>query len=254
MLLWMMLGGLAIAPSDAQAIEAYPGSTWGNVSYSPNDESGNRVMGWVNQGIDWTTLPGGVVVNTFAEYRYRDRSKQPEYYNSQGPALGLELKWSVLKLGVNHYWETMPDYPGGAQHSSIRQYYLTGFTDWDLTKKADLRVPGAIGLPGSVWFNMNYDINGLTGSGGMGWINQGIDWFTLSGGAVFTTYAEYRYRARTKLDEFYDARGPVLGLEFRMPLVRVGADYYWQYFPVQNERINYLEFYLTWYVDWDLKK
>ena len=36
-------------------------------------------------------------------------------------------------------------------------------------------------LPGSTWVNINYSDRGIVGSGAMGWINQGIDWFTVTG-------------------------------------------------------------------------
>ncbi len=251
---WLLLAGVLFAPGEARAIEGLPGSAWGIVTKSSSEVNGSGGMGWINQGIDWTTLPGGIVLNTFAEYRLRERSRQPEYYNAQGPALGVELRKSFLRLGADYYRETLPDYPGGAHHSTVRELYLAGYKSWDLTTQAGLRLPGATGLPGAIWFSLVHDINGPTGSGGMGWINQGIDWITVPGGAVLNTYAEYRYRTRSKLEDYYDARGPAVGLEFRKPLFRIGADYYWQYYPVLEERSKDLEFYLTWYVDWDLAK
>jgi hypothetical protein len=250
---------LLFAAGEAKAIDGYPGSTWGIITDSSSNLSGSGGMGWVNQGIDWTTLPGGVELNTFAEYRFRDRSRQPQYYDAQGPAVGLELKKYFLRLGVDYYWEYLPDYPGGARRSSNRELYLADYYGWDLAKTTGLRIPGAIGLPGGLWFNLSHNIHGLTGSGGMGWVNQGIDWFTLPGGFVFATYAEYRYRTRTKLEDFYDARGPAVGLEFKKPLFRLGADYYRQHDPALKDpllekRSKGLELYATWYVDWDLRK
>lgn len=250
----IVIAVLLHAAATANALEGFPGSTWGIVNDSSGEVSGSGGMGWINQGVDWIVLPGGVVLNTFAEYRFRSRSRQPEYYNARGPAAGLEFRKSMFRLGADYYWETMPNYPGGARHSTIRELYLAGYNSWDLTKNADLHLPGAIGLPGALWFNLAHDVKGLTGSGGMGWINQGIDWFTLPGGAVMNTYAEYRYRSRTKLEDYYDARGPAVGIELRKPLFRIGADYYWQHYPVLEERSHELEFYLTWYVDWDWKK
>lgn len=249
----LVLLGLLFFASAARAIEGYPGSTWGVVTDSSSDVSGSGNMGWVNQGIDWITLPGGVVLNTFAEYRYRDRSRQPEYFSAQGPAVGLEFRKSFLRLGASYYRETLPNYPNAPQRSTTRETYLAGYYAWDLAGTAELHTPGAIGLPGAVWFNLSHNINGLTGSGGMGWINQGIDWFTLPGGAVCATYAEYRYRARTKFEDYYDVRGPAVGLEFKKPLFRIGTNYSWQYYPVLEQRSSALEFYATWYIDWDLK-
>ncbi len=255
----VLCGLIFFSPPAAQAIEGLPGSTWGTITdsfhgYGP--ANGVGAMGWVNQGIDWTTLPGGITFNTYAEYRYRERAQNEQYYNAQGPALGLEFKYSFLKLGADYYWEKLPKWPGGAQRSNTREYYLTGYYNWDLNKATGLNSSKIVGLPGSVWFNMTYDAKGLTGSGVMGWINQGIDWTTLPGGIIFNTFAEYRYRERTKQFQYYDAQGPAVGIEFKKSVFRLGLDYYWETDPELQGRRNfgYYELYLTWYIDWDLKK
>lgn len=251
---WLALCILLNAASGATAIEGMPGSTWGNLTDSSSTVNCSGGMGWINQGIDWTTLPGGVVLNTFAEYRYRARSCQREYYDAQGPALGLELKKDFLRLGVGYYRETMPSYPGGPRRSATSELYLAGYRAWDLVPAAGLRMPGATGLPGGIWFNLTHNINGLTGSSGMGWVNQGINWFTLPGNIVFATFAEYRYRARSKLEDFYNVRGPAVGFELKQSEFRLGVNYSWQYYPVLEQRSSGLEAYLVWYIDWDLMK
>jgi hypothetical protein len=255
----LLCGCIFFFPAQAPAIEGFPGSTWGTVSdsfhgYGP--ANGLGAMGWVNQGIDWTTLPGGITFNTYAEYRYRERAQNRQFYDAQGPALGLEFKYSFLRLGADYYWEKLPKWPGGAQRSDNREYYLTGYYSWDLNKATGLNTSKVVGFPGSVWFNMTYDAKGLTGSGVMGWINQGIDWTTLPGGIIFNTFAEYRYRERTKQFQFYDAQGPAAGIEFKKSVFRLGLDYYWESDPELQGRRNfgYYELYLTWYIDWDLKK
>jgi hypothetical protein len=246
--------GIVFAVSTpALGIESLPGSSWGILTHSSNSLTGSGGMGWINQGIDWFTLPGGITFNTYAEYRYRERSRQNDFYNAQGPAVGLEFKKSIFKAGMDYYWENLPRFPGGGGRSHNREFYLTGYYGWDVNKLSNVHLPGIAGLPGAIWFNLTYDINGLTGSGGMGWINQGIDWFTLPGGITFNTYAEYRYRERTRLNDFYNAQGPVVGLEFKKAFFKVGTDYYWESYPELGQRSNYLEIYLTWYIDWDLK-
>jgi len=110
------------------------------------------------------------------------------------------------------------------------------------------------GLPGSTWGQTHYEGEGLTGPGALGWVNQGIDWTTLPGGVVFNTYAEYRFRLRTENKEFYNGYGPVLGLEFKKSIFSLGVDYYWERFPELSENSNRLQYYLTWYYSWDLKK
>jgi hypothetical protein len=249
---------LCFVSATASAIEGLPGSTWGNATdsfhgYAPS--TGWSEMTWINQGIDWFTLPGGITVNTYGEYRYRHRIQNKQYYDAQGPALGLEFKWTYFRLGTDYYWEKLPSWPGGVERSNNREYYLTGYYAWDLNKATGLNTSKIGGFPGGVWFNATYDAKGLTGSGFMGWINQGIDWATLPGGIVFNTFAEYRFRERTKQFEYYDAQGPAAGITFRKSVFTLGLDYYWETDPELHGDRNYgyYELFLTWYIDWDLK-
>ncbi len=241
----------------AHGIEGLSGSTWGNLTQSVNGLTGSGAEGWIRQGVDWFSLPGGITFDTYAEYRFRTRTKQQQYYNAQGPVLGLEFKKSSFRLGLDYYWEEYPDWPGGTQRSHNREFYLTGYYNWDARKLINLTSSKIVGLPGAVWFNLTYDINGLTGSGAQGWINQGLDWFTLPHDIIFNTYAEYRYRAQTKQREYYNAYGPALGIELKKSYFRLGTDYYWETYPDWPggaQHSNYLEVYLTWYIDWDLLK
>jgi hypothetical protein len=252
----VFLCGMLLAVSiPAQGIEGLPGSSWGYLTHSVQGLTGSGGAGWINQGIDWTTLPGDIIFNTYAEYRFRARTEQKDYYNSEGPAIGCELKKSFFRLGMDYYWERFPELD---TYSNTREFYLTGYYNWDLNTSLNTsRKPmplGIIGFPGAVWANLTYDVTGLTGSSAMGWINQGIDWIILPGGITLNTYAEYRFRARTKEKDYYDAEGPVIGLEFKKSFFRLGMDYYWERFPKLGEQSHSLEFYLTWYVNWDLKR
>lgn len=253
--LWMrtvlLCGLIFFVSTPAQGIEALPGSTWGNLTHSVQGLTGSSGIAWINQGIDWTKLPGDITVNTYVEYRYRARTEQNDYFNSEGPAIGCELKKSYFRLGIDYYWERFPKLD---TYSNNREFYLNGYYSWDLHTSRNPLPLGIIGFPGAVWANLTYDINGLTGSSAMGWINQGIDWITLPGGITFNTYAEYRYRARTKQNTYYDAQGPAVGLEFKKSFFRLGMDYYWERFPKLGEQSHSLEYYLTWYIDWDLKQ
>ncbi len=73
-----------LSPGPARGIEGLPGSTWGQLSYDADRLVGAGTMGYVNQWIDWAKLPGGIMVNTFAEFRYRLRSENREFYNDYG--------------------------------------------------------------------------------------------------------------------------------------------------------------------------
>lgn len=238
-------------PAETLAIEGLPGSTWGlvNDDYDKNGLTGSGAMGFVNQGINWFVLPGGAILNTYVEYRYRGRDKEKLYYNSYGPALGLELRKSYFTAGIDYYRERFPELK---ETSNSRSLYGTWYYDWQL-ERATRRYP-TLDFPGSSWGRVQYDLGGLTGSGAMGFINQGIDWFTFSGGIVVNTFVEYRYRGRTKERSFFNANGPAVGLELRKAFLRFGISHYWERFPVLNQSSNTAQLYVTWYYNWDLMR
>ncbi len=233
----------------AYEIEGLPGSTWGTVHYDINGLTGSGAMGFVNQGIDWFTLPGGAVVNTYVEYRYRGRTKEKLYYNSNGPAIGLELRKSYFTVGIDYYRERFPKLN---ETSNNRSLYGTWYYDWQLEKPK--KRFSTLSFPGFSWGRVHYDLGGLTGSGAMGFINQGIDWFTLPGNIVVNTFAEYRYRGRTEQEFFYNTHGPAVGLEFKKAFLRFGISHYWERFQVQNKTSNTAQLYVTWYYSWDLMR
>ena len=112
--------------------EGLPGSVWGILTHNDDQLIGNGAMGFVNQGIDWKTFPGKIVLNTFGELRYRLRSENRPYYNAYGEALGIELRKSSFHLGVDYLWER---YPELADYSNKVELYFTWFLDWDLKHK-----------------------------------------------------------------------------------------------------------------------
>lgn len=122
---------LMVSPRNAVAIDALPGSTWGTVSQDAENLEGPGAIGYLNQGIDWTTLPGGLVFNTFAELRYRFRGENKTFYNAYGPALGLELRKGSLHLGMDYYWQRFPELD---ESSNRLRYYLSWYYDWDLKR------------------------------------------------------------------------------------------------------------------------
>ena len=241
---------LIMAPllvKQAMAIEGLPGSTWEMISHDVDSLVGTGAMGYVNQGVDWVKLPGGITFNTFAEFRYRVRSENRPYFNAYGEALGIEFKKSIFHLGVNYLWE---NYPELSDHSNKFQYYLSGYYNWDLKSK---NLKFLKGFPGSTWDYISYDADSFIGAGAMGWVNQGIDWMTLPGGITFNTFAEFRYWLRSENRPYYNAYGQALGFEFKKSIFRLGADFFWETYPELNVVSNKVQFYLTWFYDWDLK-
>jgi len=236
-------------PVFALDIQGLPGSTWGTVSHDVDKLVGTGAMGYINQGIDWVKLPGEITFNTFAEFRYRFRNENKQFYNAYSPAVGLEFKRSPFRLGMDYAWER---FPGTGEQSNKVQYYLTWYYDWDL-KPASPSGLEVEGFPGSTWDTISHDVDSLVGTGAMGYINQGIDWVRLPGAVMFNTFAEFRYRFRGENKEFFNAYSKAVGLEFRRSPFHLGMDYVWERFPALGERSDKLQYYLTWYYDWDLK-
>jgi hypothetical protein len=118
-------------------LKGFPGSTWDQISYDADSFVGAGAMGYINQGVDWLTFPGGITFNTFAEFRYRFRSENKPYYNAYGEALGIEFKKSIFHLGADYYFER---FPALSDYSNKFQIYLTLFYDWDLKPKGSKQV------------------------------------------------------------------------------------------------------------------
>lgn len=233
-------------------VEAYPGSIWGSLSYDADKRNGanSAGMGFANQGIQWLTIPTNARLVTYAEYRRRARTYKPEYFDTGGPAVGVELRWDYLTVGVDYYWERLV----GAI-SNREQYYATFYYTWSLANE----LSWAEGLPGAVWLQATYDKDDYSGSGMMGFVNQGIQWVTLPGDIPFITYVEYRHRTRSKNQGYYDTKGPAAGFEFRKSYFTVGADYYWLR-ELDGPETNtvwaansHWQVYLTFFASWDLK-
>jgi len=127
----VLTGTLGLGMSWAVDIEALPGSTWGQATYEATGLTGPGVQGFVNQGIDWVTLPGKLTLNTFAELRYRVRENNKNFYNTYGPAVGVEFRRKPFHLGVDYYWERFPEL---SDSSNRLGYYLSWYYDWDLKR------------------------------------------------------------------------------------------------------------------------
>ncbi len=250
-LIWILALMLVCSPQ-ARALDyiGLPGSTWGQVTHDVDDLVGTGTMGYINQGIDWTKLPGDITFNTFAEFRYRFRGRNKEFYNAYSEAVGLEFKRSPFRLGMDYVWERFPNLEEGSHKV---QYYLSWYQGWDLGLTKKIGSLDILGLPGSTWGQVTHDVDDLVGTGTMGYINQGIDWTKLPGDIVFNTFLEFRYRFRSRNHDFFDAYSEAIGMEFKKSPFRLGLDYVFERFPGLNEGSSKIQFYLTWYYDWDLK-
>lgn len=234
------------------AITGFPGYTWGVVSDDINGDTGAGISTFVNQGVDWFILPHNITFNTYAEYRYKYRNRDKYWYDSNGPAIGLEFRKTPFSLGAEYFWEK---YTEQNKFDPSRRAYLTWYHDWYkyIRRRAMSRWFQIEAFSGSTWGRITYDFEGVTGAGVSTFINQGINWFTLPGEVTFNTYAEYRLSYRT-LDKYWNnTRGPALGMEFQKSPFRLGMDYYWETYTEQKITNDRWRVYINWYYGWDLK-
>lgn len=241
---------LIFFPSQSKAIEGLPGANWVFLSHDIHGLTGSGGMGWIEQGIDWVELPAHIMFNTYVQYSLRDRTKEEAYYDVRGPSIGLKFKKSYFDLGVNYYWLEYPELEGNDSDEEGFEATFSWYYWKDLKAKDSDFI--AEGFPLSTWGKLSHDGNGLTGSSAMGWIQQGIDWFTLPGNIVVDTYVKYSYRARTKEEEYFNAQGPSVGLEFTKSYFKAGISYYWEDYPELDERQDTAQYYFGWYYYWDL--
>ncbi|MDH3973126.1 MAG: hypothetical protein OEV42_02495 [Deltaproteobacteria bacterium] len=241
---------LFFLPLPSKAIEGLPGANWVFLSHDIHGLTGSGGMGWIQQGIDWVKLPGNIMVNTYAEYSVRDRTKKEDYYDVRGPSVGLNFEKSYFDLGVNYYWLK---YPELERKDKDEEGYEVTF-GWYYTRDLKAKDSGffVMAFPFSTWGKLSHDGNGITGSSAMGWIQQGIDWFTLPGGIMVDTYLKYSYRGRTKEEDYFNSQGPSVGLEFSKSYFKAGISYYWEEYPKLNERQDTAQYYFGWYYYWDL--
>ncbi len=256
-----MLLGLLLCPApkaNAYEVEGYPGSIWGGLTYDDDRLNGanSSAMGFVNQGIQWLTLPTDARLVTYAEFRRRTRTYKPEYFDTGGPAVGVELRWDYVTVGADYYWERHVFDPIVGSDSNRIQYYATLYYTWEIPNK----LTWAEGLPGTVWAQATADNDNYSGNSMMGFVNQGIQWFSLPGNIPFITYVEYRYRTRNINRGYYDTKGPAAGLEFRKSYFTFGVDHYWleEFDGPQSNPVwisnSHWQVYLTFYMSWDLKR
>ena len=240
---------LFLSPLSSSAIEGLPGANWVSLNHDVDGLTGSGGMGWINQGIDWMVLPGGITFNTYVEYGLRERSKEKEYFNARGPSVGIELSKSYFTAGVDYYWT---EYPELDEREEGHEYTFGWYYTKDLKPK-DSTLP-LEGIPFSTWGKLSNDASGFTGSGGMGWIRQGIDWFKLPGDIMVNTFVKYSYRGRENENEYYNAQGPSVGLEFTWSYFNAGVSRYWEEFPELNESQVTTQYFAGWYYPWDLMK
>jgi len=112
----------------AHAIVGLSGSTWGTAIQNFNDDR-LQTLGYVNQGIDWFEKEG-FKLNTYVQLRWQYQAHQGLYYNEWGPSLGIAVKKSFFRAGVEYYWEQVQ----WDEHHSHALVFVDWYYDWDLLK------------------------------------------------------------------------------------------------------------------------
>lgn len=248
-----MLALAVLSPSPAEAEKkkkwifpvGLPASTWGNITNDNDDVGGNSVLYNVKQGVDWYRFSNGIVFNTYATYKHRSRENNPIYFDAEGPAVGAQLEWGPVSFGYEYYEERAPKRQLTSYNSEL---FAVGYWSYDIAKYLGVT---NWKLPGAVWASGSYDNQGLYGSGVMGWVNQGIDLYEW-GPFTLNAYVEYKFRTREKEPKYYDANGPLVGIEIQHEWFKFGVDYYHENLPALRETSARAQVYFGWYIthDW----
>ena len=228
----------------------YPGDTWGRVTQDLSGKTGAGISTFVSQGIDWFKLPGDILFDTYAEYRYSKRSKDARYFDADGPALGLVLVRAPFRLGTEWIWQRESQIDN--HRGRTGRAYLNWYADWyKYLRKHGGEGEGyqILGFTGSTWGKVNQDRNGQAISG---FVNEGIDWFELPWSSTFNTYVELRWGFRTKDNDYFNTFGPAVGAEIARAPFHFGMDYYWERYTELKQTDPTWRLYLTWYYNWDL--
>ncbi|NNN04385.1 MAG: hypothetical protein HKL90_00655 [Elusimicrobia bacterium] len=110
---------------------ATPLALWTRAEKDFNGIEGLGSMGWIEQGVDWLKLPGGVTFETFGGFDWMLRSLNTQYYNEYGPTAGVQFKRGPLDLYVEY---AVRRYPFLHEYQNGPQILLTWYFDWDLAK------------------------------------------------------------------------------------------------------------------------
>ncbi len=253
-LLGLNLLACASSPAGVRAYSpaGYPGSVWGSLTRGDDDTEGTGVQGWARQGVRWVRFPGALDLDTYGVYNWRVRTRNKTYYNTHGPSLIAAIEKGPFSVGAEFAWLRYPDQPLNAKNYAL---FAGWYASQDVSKWTGSPSAGGyepLALPLSLWGKMSYDLHGEEGSGSMGWVKQGVDWFSL-GGWRFNTYGAYNWRLRSKNRTYYDVYGPSVGAVFRRRYFDVGAECYWQRFPQLYRTARTFNISLGWYYSWDLK-
>lgn len=239
----MILAGALLAAAGLRAeagVLGLPGSTWGEASRDTEHYEGWSTQGNVQQGLDWLKLPKEHLFDTYVKGSWRFRDQHPLYYDAWSPGAGAEIRGSFYRLGVE-YAHTR--YPELGEELDTAWAQLVWYLDWTLGRR----------YPGAAWGQVTHSFDGYEGTGSQGYVNQGVRLAALPGGVAMSAFGEYRWRVRALNNTYYDTHGPAVGLDFRRDFLRAGFEHYWEFLPGLARWDQRNVFFVSWYLNWDLK-
>jgi len=94
--------------STLDLIKALPLSLWGSASYDLAYNNGSSTMGWIRQDVSLLWLPHNIMAGPFAEFDWRLRGRNPDYFNYTAYSAGLMIGSDVLKFEAKYSWRSLP--------------------------------------------------------------------------------------------------------------------------------------------------
>jgi uncharacterized protein YegP (UPF0339 family) len=108
--------------------------------------------------------------------------------------------------------------------------------------------------PGATWGEISRDASGLEGNGTMGWVRQGVRWYTFPFKIQLESYGAYHWRMRSENRRFYNVHGPAVGTKLGWWIFDAGIEQSWETFPEltgTDNKSSAGEYYIGWYDKWD---
>ncbi|MCM2357997.1 MAG: hypothetical protein NDI77_07605 [Geobacteraceae bacterium] len=134
------LASILLSAGQAQAIEGFPGKTWGEFRYEDRLDGGGidntLLYGWIEQGVYWFSWRE-IKLNTYGTVRYKWDEKGLDWNNSVGPGVGIALekffpKGAYVRGGAEFLWDRL--YKSGESEQKA-VLYVNWYGWWDLGRK-----------------------------------------------------------------------------------------------------------------------
>ncbi len=135
MMIWSLLYAV-----QTQAIEGFPGKTWGEIQRDfPLDSrtiNNSILQGWIEQGIYWCSW-NDIKLDTYGNLRYNWDEKGLDWDNTVGPGVGIALerffpKGAFVRGAIEYDYDRLWKSGTTNQKAII---YISWYGWWDLSKR-----------------------------------------------------------------------------------------------------------------------